>query len=177
MTITPSKKASTSGRSSPNSPRRLAKSASAQSLSQVGAISSRRAARARSAPGEPSELTRSLRYAKVFLVLLAPVTLLLSWDQILHPSLSVAIFAQNGVYGLFAAAFVPILFGVFVEKADWRVIFTASLAALFVHFGMYYGEITVYHNNPGVTAACALLVSLAVALAGSAVLRMGGKRP
>lgn len=118
---------------------------------------------------------RSLRYAKIFLVLLAPVTLLLSWDQILHPSLSVAIFAQNGVYGLFAAAFVPILFGVFIEKADWRVIFAASLAALLVHFGMYYGKITMYHNNPGVTAACALLVSLVVALVGTVLIRKGGQ--
>ncbi|MCB2205598.1 sodium:solute symporter family protein [bacterium] len=109
---------------------------------------------------------RSLRAAKIFLVLLAPVTLLLSWDQIQHPSLSVAMFAQNGVYGLFSAAFVPILCGVFFERAGKGLVFASSLTALLVHFGMYYGKITVYHNNPGVTAAVALLASLLVMFAG-----------
>jgi sodium/pantothenate symporter len=118
--------------------------------------------------------TRSLLYAKIFLIALAPVTLLLSWDQILHPSLSVALFAQNGVYGLFAASFVPVLFGVFVKNTDWKLAFAASLTALIVHFGMYYGEVTVYHNNPGVTAACALIASVLVALAGYAIMRMRG---
>lgn len=105
---------------------------------------------------------RSLRYAKIFLIALAPVTLLLSWDQIQHPSLSVAMFAQNGVYGLFAATFAPILFGVFTRRATRGMVLAASLVALAVHFGMYYGEITVYHNNPGVTAACALIASVLV---------------
>ena len=112
---------------------------------------------------------RSLLAAKVFLVVLAPVTLLLSYDQILHPSLSVAIFAQNGVYGLFAATFVPVLYGVFSDRTDARIVFAASLTALVVHFGMYYGEITMYHNNPGVTAAVALLASFAVMLLGVAL--------
>ncbi len=106
--------------------------------------------------------THSLRAAKGFLVALAPVTLLLSWDQILHPSLSVAIFAQNGVYGLFAATFVPILTGVFLPRVTKGLVFAASLTALIVHFGMYYGQITMYHNNPGVTAAIALAASTLV---------------
>ncbi|MBE0643107.1 MAG: sodium:solute symporter family protein [Bacteroidetes bacterium] len=108
--------------------------------------------------------TRSLRYAKIFLVALAPITLLLSWDQILHPSISVALFAQNGVYGLFAATFVPVLFGVFTRRATKEMVFAASLLALGVHFGMYYGELTKYHNNPAVTAACALIASVAFML-------------
>jgi sodium/pantothenate symporter len=36
--------------------------------------------------------------------LLAVVSFILSWEQIQHPALSVAIFAQNGVYAYFAAA-------------------------------------------------------------------------
>ncbi|MBR9974343.1 MAG: sodium:solute symporter family protein [Bacteroidetes bacterium] len=108
----------------------------------------------------PDWQQRSLRYAKIFLAALAPVTLLLSWEQILHPSLSVALFAQNGVYGLFAATFVPILFGVFSKRTTKGMALASSLVALTVHFGMYYGEITMYHNNPGVTAACALIASL-----------------
>ena len=45
---------------------------------------------------------RLLKVGRGFLVVLAPVTFLLARDQILDPSLSVAIFARNGVYGLFA---------------------------------------------------------------------------
>jgi sodium/pantothenate symporter len=117
----------------------------------------------------------SLRWARGFLVALAPVTLFLSWRQIADPSLSVALFAQNGVYGLFAATFVPILFGIFLPRVDKRYVLAASVTALLVHFGMYYGEVTQYHNNPAVPAALALLSSLAVGLAGAALShRVGG---
>jgi sodium/pantothenate symporter len=112
---------------------------------------------------------RSLRAARVFLVVLAPVTLLLSWRQIVNPSLSVAIFAQNGVYGLFAATFVPILFGIFLPNVARRWVLAASATALLVHFGMYYGEITRYHNNPAVPAALALIASVLVGLGGAAL--------
>jgi sodium/pantothenate symporter len=105
---------------------------------------------------------QSLRWARVFLMVLAPVTILLSWRQITNPSLSVAIFAQNGVYGLFAATFVPVLFGIFVPRADRRWVLLGSATALTVHFGMYYGHITHWHNNPAVTAAFALLASVLV---------------
>jgi SSS family solute:Na+ symporter/sodium/pantothenate symporter len=120
---------------------------------------------------------RSLRFAKIFLIALAPITLMLSWDQILHPSLSVALFAQNGVYGLFAATFVPVLFGVFTRRATKGMVLIASVSALAVHFGMYYGKMTIYHNNPAVTAACALIASVTVMLAMMLyVRRAGGER-
>jgi sodium/pantothenate symporter len=108
----------------------------------------------------------SLRYARWFLVALAPVTVWLALGQLRSPSLSVAIFAQNGVYGLFAATFAPILFGIFAPGAPRRWIFAASCTALLVHFGMYYGEITIYHNNPAVPAAFAILASLVVMVVG-----------
>jgi sodium/pantothenate symporter len=119
----------------------------------------------------------SLRWARGFLVALAPVTLFLSWRQIADPSLSVALFAQNGVYGLFAATFVPILFGIFLPRVDKRYVLAASVTALLVHFGMYYGEVTQYHNNPAVPAALALLSSLAVGLAGAALSHRAGGAP
>ncbi len=108
----------------------------------------------------------SLRYARLFLVVLAPVTFFLSYDQILHPSLSVAIFAQNGVYAVFAASFAPVLVGVFGLRVARPFVVAAAVVALLTHFGMYYFELSMYHNNPGVTAACALLASMAVLLAG-----------
>lgn len=97
--------------------------------------------------------------SKVFLIILAIVIYFLSIDQIYNPKLSVAIFAQNGVYGLFVTTFWPILLGLFNLNFPKPAVFIASLIALLTHFGFYYFEITKYHNNPGVTAAFALLFS------------------
>ena len=47
----------------------------------------------------------------------------------------------------------------------------AALVALLVHFGMYYGQISPYHNNPAVPATCALVISTLVMLVGSLVRR------
>ncbi len=110
---------------------------------------------------------RLLRVGRIFLVALAPITLVLSWRQIVAPSLSVAIFAQNGVYGLFAATFAPVLFGIFSKRATAPLVMTAAVSALVVHFGMYYGNITMYHNNPAVPATCALAISTAIMAVGS----------
>jgi SSS family solute:Na+ symporter/sodium/pantothenate symporter len=106
--------------------------------------------------------TRLLRVGRIFLVALAPITLLLAWWQIVDQPLSVAIFAQNGIYALFAATFAPVLFGIFSTRASARLAFAAAASALVVHFGMYYGGITPYHNNPAVPATFALAVSTLV---------------
>jgi SSS family solute:Na+ symporter/sodium/pantothenate symporter len=107
--------------------------------------------------------TRGIRYSKIFLVVLAPIVALIAYGQIQNPNLSVAILAQNGVYGLFSATFAPILFGIFSERITKGAIFASALTALVVHFGMYYGEITMYANNPAVPATFALVASTAVA--------------
>lgn len=109
---------------------------------------------------------RGMRYSKYFLLALAPVIALFSYQQIVSPDLSVAIFAQNGVYALFSATFVPIIFGIFTERIRKQVILAAAVMALVVHFGMYYFEIGAYWNNPAVPATFALLTSTAVAVAG-----------
>jgi sodium/pantothenate symporter len=109
-----------------------------------------------------------LKVGRVFLIALAPITLLLAWRQIVAPSLSVAIFAQNGVYGLFAATFAPVLFGIFSDRAAPRVALASAATALVVHFGIYYGGIGAYHNNPAVPATFALAASTLVMVAGTA---------
>jgi Na+/proline symporter len=106
-----------------------------------------------------------VRYSRVFLALLVPVVALISWGQIVNPNLSVAILGQNGVYALFSATFVPILFGIFSSRITKEAVFVAASTALVVHFGVYYGEITMYHNNPAVPATFALVSSVLVALA------------
>jgi sodium/pantothenate symporter len=115
---------------------------------------------------EEAVRARLLLTGRLFLLVLAPATFALAWWQIAAPSLSVAIFAQNGVYGLFAATFAPVVFGIFSERVTGALVFAAAGIALVVHFGMYYGKITIYHNNPAVPAACALAVSLLVIGAG-----------
>lgn len=126
--------------------------------------------------GVPEEVVRGrlLKVGRLFLVGLAPATLLLAWWQAVRPSLSVAIFTQNGVYGLFSATFVPVAFGIFSRRftAPWAL--ASAVTALVVHFGMFYGKVTVYHTNPAVPATCALAASVAVALAGVAVARWRG---
>ncbi len=105
-----------------------------------------------------------VRYSKLFLLFLTPVVAILAYEQILHPNLSVAILAQNGVYGLFSATFAPILFGIFSRRMSARGVALAAITALLVHFGMYYGQISPYWNNPAVPAAVAILTSTLVAL-------------
>jgi len=112
-----------------------------------------------------------LKVGRIFLIALAPITLLLAWRQIVAPSLSVAIFAQNGIYGLFAATFAPVLFGIFSKRTSAPLAFGAAVTALVVHFGMYYGGITHYHNNPAVPAACALVISTLIMAVGVAFLK------
>ena len=102
---------------------------------------------------------------------LAAVSAALSWDQIVDPSVSVAIFAQNGVYAYFAAAFMPTLLGIFAKDTPRAAAMAASLTAVVVHFGVYYGRLTPYMQtpvrNPGVAAALAIVASAGV---GAAVL-------
>lgn len=105
---------------------------------------------------------------RLIIVAIGLVSALLSARQLLSPSLSVAIFAQNGVYAYFAAAFVPVLFGMFVPRADKKVVIPASVVALLIHFGVYYGELTPWMQaavkNPAIPAALAISGSLLTAL-------------
>lgn len=108
-----------------------------------------------------------LRANKLAIGMVAIVAAFLSWDQLVDPKLSVAIFAQNGVYAYFSAAFVPILFGMFLKGVPKAAPIAASVVAVVVHFSMYYGKIPVPFTlasgeNPGVAAAVAIVISLLV---------------
>lgn len=100
------------------------------------------------------------------IAVLGLVAIGLSYYQIEHPNLSVAVFAQNGVYAYFAAAFIPVFFGILFKNAPRIAVVAASVVALVVHFAVYYGELTPYMHapvkNPGVPAALAILSSAVV---------------
>ncbi|PID80725.1 sodium:solute symporter [bacterium DOLZORAL124_64_63] len=115
--------------------------------------------------GHPARDRTLLAVSRVSLVVLAVLTVFLSRDQLLHPKLSVAIFAQNGVYAYFSAAFVPILFGMFLPRAPRVAAAGAAVVALVVHFTMYYGKVPVpgtvaTGENPGVAAAMAIVAAV-----------------
>lgn len=124
--------------------------------------------------GMNSEKNSSVLVNKLVIVAMAIATIILSWDQIVNPKLSVGIFAQNGVYAYFSAAFVPILFGMFFKNVSLRAIFAASIVAAVTHFTMYYGMIGVPFSkatgeNPGVAAAVAIVLSLITVFTVSAI--------
>ena len=108
-----------------------------------------------------------MKINKIIIILLASVSFALSYNQIIAPNLSVAILAQNGVYGYFAAAFVPVLFGLFWPNTSALVVFTAAISALLIHFGMYYLEIGAYMQmgvkNPAIPASIAISSSVVLA--------------
>ena len=118
---------------------------------------------------------------KASIALLAIISFFVSWDQIVNPKLSVALLAQNGVYAYFSAAFVPVLFGIFVKNINIKATFTASVVAIIVHFGIYYllpytvaefgwnfGWFTKYLTgtirNPAIASSSAIIVSTVVGL-------------
>jgi sodium/pantothenate symporter len=102
---------------------------------------------------------------RIVIIFIAIVSILLSYDQLVNPNLSVGIFAQNGVYAYFSAAFVPILFGMFLKDTSKAAVITASIVAIVVHFSFFYGNIRVPFSiatgqNPGVSAAVAITASV-----------------
>jgi sodium/pantothenate symporter len=104
---------------------------------------------------------------RAVIVVMGIVTVILSWQQLMNPKLSVAIFAQNGVYAYFSAAFVPILMGMFFKNIPKAAPVLASVTAVIVHFTVYYGQIRVPFSqadgeNPGVAAALAIICAVLV---------------
>ncbi|MCH8494782.1 MAG: hypothetical protein LAT57_04010 [Balneolales bacterium] len=116
-------------------------------------------------------LTENNRFIinRAVIVVMAIVTIFISWDQLVNPKLSVGIFAQNGVYAYFSAAFMPILMGMFLKNVPKQAAIAASVTAVIVHFSMYYGQLPVPFTsadgqNPGVAAAIAIIASVIAGL-------------
>jgi sodium/pantothenate symporter len=118
--------------------------------------------------GEKSESHKVLAN-KLVIVGLAVLSFLFSYQQLVNPNLSVAIFAQNGVYAYFSAAFIPVLFGTFWKRVPMPAVFAASVTAILVHFGTYYGGWPAPYlsgavRNPAVAATLAILAAFVVSL-------------
>lgn len=112
-------------------------------------------------------LPAKLVYNRAVIVIMAAVTIVVSWQQLVNPKLSVGIFAQNGVYAYFSAAFVPILMGMFFRNVPKAAPIGASVVAVVVHFTVYYGQIRVPFSeadgeNPAVAATLAIISAVVV---------------
>lgn len=105
-------------------------------------------------------------FNRLVIVVLASVSAVVSYNQIVAPNLSVGILAQNGVYAYFSAAFIPVLLGTFWNKVPLVAPVAASITAIVVHFGIYYGRLTPYMQetvrNPGIASALAIISSVVV---------------
>lgn len=121
------------------------------------------------------------RINRIVIVILAIVTILMSYDQLINPNLSVGIFAQNGVYMFFSAAFVPILFGIFLKKVPFQAPLLATITAVVAYIAIYYGSLTPYTTgpvkNPAVAGALAILSSLVVGGGSYIILKKKLKTP
>lgn len=109
--------------------------------------------------------SRGLAMSRWVLVGVGVLGGILAW----HPPALIGLFAQKGVYGLAAASFVPVLFGVVwrSELPLWLV-YSAAVLALVAHLvlNMAMGVL-----NPAVSASYAILISSGYTLISLAVLR------
>ncbi|KXK40209.1 MAG: sodium:solute symporter [Saprospiraceae bacterium] len=115
---------------------------------------------------------------RIVIIGMAIISIIISYEQLVHPNLSVGILAQNGVYAYFSMAFVPVLFGIFFKNTPKQAAFGAAIAAFIVHFSVYYGSLTTYTSgtvkNPAVAAALAILAAL---LTGSILYKIYQQKP
>lgn len=118
---------------------------------------------------------------RLIIILLGITAFLISRNQILHPKLSVAILAQNGVYAYFSILFIPIVLGIYSRRQVLYAPLFASITALIVHFGVYYGFPLLHQkagvnvgffntffvgnvHNPAIAASSAIVLSALVGL-------------
>ena len=106
----------------------------------------------------PNELTM----ARVFFALLVPVVSFLAWRQIVSPSLSVIIFAFNGILAFTSAVAPSVVYGIYSKSQSSRAAFISAAAALVVFYSMTALKITHYSTNPMIPGTIGVFVALAV---------------
>lgn len=111
--------------------------------------------------------SRGLALSRWVLVIVGVIGGAMAW----HPPALIGLFAQKGVYGLAAASFVPLLFGVVWRGSlpTW-LMFTCAVLALVSHLvlNLFMGV-----ANPAVSASYAILLSTSLALIVLGVMRLG----
>lgn len=115
-----------------------------------------------------AEMKKQVGLNRWVIVGLALVSFVFSYQQIVNPDLSVAIFAQNGVYAYFAAACVPVCIGLFFPRVGGRAVFISAVTAVLIHFAVYYLRIGSYMQmetrNPAIPATYAIMGAVVMAI-------------
>jgi sodium/pantothenate symporter len=120
-----------------------------------------------------------IRINKAAIIALGVVAWFIARGQIINPNLSVAILAQNGVYAFFSAAFIPVIFGIFVKDIKTHIPFAATITAVVVHFTVFFGLEPLVEagwnfgffnqflvgpvKNPAIASSTAIVISTLVA--------------
>jgi SSS family solute:Na+ symporter/sodium/pantothenate symporter len=114
---------------------------------------------------------QGLALSRYVLVAVALIALLLAWN----PPPLVGLFAQKGVYGIAAASFVPIIFGVWIRGPipTW-IAATAAAVGLGGHLIL---NLFLNVRNPSVSASWAMIASLVLAGLLLWIHRMNAKKP
>lgn len=121
---------------------------------------------------------RQIFINRIVIVFLAIAAIFVSWTQIVSPNLSVSVLALNGVYAYLSAAFVPVLFGIFLKNVPTVAPFSASVIAILTHVYIYYTGnfpfLTSYFldgngnmlpvRNPAIASSMGILLSLCIGL-------------
>ncbi|MEM9403237.1 MAG: hypothetical protein AAGA44_12220 [Pseudomonadota bacterium] len=116
----------------------------------------------RSAPDVEAEMAFALKASHVVLVVIAVAAFLIN----LSPPRLLGIFGQTGIYGLTAAAALPLLLGILFRYLPLALVWAGSAAALAIHFGLFFfgdrlfPSSSLTFGNPGVTAAIASLTTI-----------------
>lgn len=111
---------------------------------------------------EAQQMAFALKVSHVVLIVIAVAAFFIN----LQPPRLLGIFGQVGVYGLTAAAAVPLLLGVMFKRVPTSIVWFGSVAALLIHFGLFFRgdwlfvDSRLVFSNPGVTAAIAALITI-----------------
>ena len=111
---------------------------------------------------EEQQMAFALKASHVVLIVIAVAAFLIN----LQPPRLLGIFGQTGVYGLTAAAALPLLLGVLLHRLPVALVWTGSAGALVIHFVLFFHgdalfpDSTLTFANPGVTAALASLITI-----------------
>ena len=117
--------------------------------------------------------SNELALARVFFALLVPVVSLLAWRQIVSPSLSVIIFAFNGILAFTAAVAPSVVFGIYSKSQSSRAAFISAAAALVVFYSMTALKLSHYSTNPMIPGTIGIFVALVAFAAVSAAEKPG----
>lgn len=122
---------------------------------------------------DEQQMAFALKVSHVVLVIIAVAAFVIN----LQPPKLLGIFGQVGVYGLTAAAALPLLLGVMFRRLPVSVVWIGAVGALIIHFVLFFHGDTMFpssnlrFSNPGVTAAIAAITTIPVTAIVAAVLQ------